>query len=507
MSYSSKFTGKQIEDILDDVANKAYIEQLSSETDRAIRAELELSNSVVSLTGTTDELSNAITLEQDRAISKEQLLENTINDVSTSITNNIVALDSKLSQEIAAEQVRAKAAEEVNATAISAEQNRAQAKEQALQQAIDTLNGTTDGSVHKAVADGISSVIASAPEDFDTLKEISDYIASDKTNAANINNQLSELNTKTTTIETDVNTIKSNYVSKQYFDESIGNIDVTGKYKSSIEDKTTQVQTAVGGISKGTTVSQLEGQTIDSIFDQMLFPTTYPTFTAPSASISLKNYSSIVEVGVAAPTASNFTTSFSKGQITLNGSKQNDRSGNLKESSSFIYLGGNTSNTTLPTTVSVGNTSYQYHAEYEAGPQPKDSKGNDYGSPLSAGSVNSSSVTVNGTYPWYASTSSATSSNPVVKQSLVSWNTTSGSMSTGNFEVQPSGTLPQVFKLPRQLNTLQMLNTVSGNMETTSKSAYTETTETITINGTSRTYYVYTYNGATRGSVTLKATF
>ena len=40
-------------------------------------------------------------------------------------------------------------------------------------------------------------------------------------------------------------------------------------------------------------------------------------------------------------------------------------------------------------------------------------------------------------------------------------------------------------------------------METTSKTAYTETTETITINGTSRTYYVYTYNGATRGSVTL----
>jgi hypothetical protein len=191
----------------------------------------------------------------------------------------------------------------------------------------------------------------------------------------------------------------------------------------------------------------------------------------------------------------------------LNGSKQNDRSGKLKEDSSFIYWGGNTSNTTLPTTVALGNTSYQYHAEHEEGPQPKDSKGNDYDSPLSAGSVNSSSVTVNGTYPWYASTSTATVSNPVVKQSLVSWNNTSGSMSTGNFEVQPSGTLPQVFKLPRQLDTLQMLNTVSGNMESTNKTAFTETTETIIINGTSRTYYVYTYNGATRGAVTLKATF
>jgi hypothetical protein len=52
-----------------------------------------------------------------------------------------------------------------------------------------------------------------------------------------------------------------------------------------------------------------------------------------------------------------------------------------------------------------------------------------------------------------------------------------------------------------------MLNTVTDKMETPNLSQYTETTETITMNGIDRTYYVYTYNGSARGSVTLKATF
>lgn len=52
--------------------------------------------------------------------------------------------------------------------------------------AITVLNGTGDGSVSKAVTDAINSVIASAPEDFDTLKEISDYIAAHKAEYAEL---------------------------------------------------------------------------------------------------------------------------------------------------------------------------------------------------------------------------------------------------------------------------------------------------------------------------------
>lgn len=56
--------------------------------------------------------------------------------------------------------------------------------------AIAVLNGTGEGSVDYKVAGAIAGVVASAPEDFDTLKEIADYIASDKTGATEINNKL-----------------------------------------------------------------------------------------------------------------------------------------------------------------------------------------------------------------------------------------------------------------------------------------------------------------------------
>lgn len=237
--------------------------------------------------------------------------------------------------------------------------------------------------------------------------------------------------------------------------------------------------------------------------EELQFPTVNPTFTAPSASMSLSSYAAVQEVGADAPSEDNFSTLFNAGQIILSGEKQNDRAGSLDTDKSFIYYGDNVSNVVLPTEVAEGNTSYKYRAVYAEGPQPVDSKGNNYATPLAAGYVDSSAVTVNGTWPWYASTANASAENPVVKQSLVSWSSILGAMSTGKFTVQPSGTLPQVFKLPRPLVALQMLNTISGQMDTIGTTDYTESTEVI--NG--RTYYVYTYDGAARGSVTLLAKF
>ena len=60
----------------------------------------------------------------------------------------------------------------------------------ANEDAIAVLNGTSEGSVDYKVASAIADVVASAPDDFDTLKEIADYIASDKTGATEINNKL-----------------------------------------------------------------------------------------------------------------------------------------------------------------------------------------------------------------------------------------------------------------------------------------------------------------------------
>lgn len=74
---------------------------------------------------------------------------------------------------------------------------------ESLQSAIDTLNSTStvEGSVDKKVADAIAIVVADAPESFDTLKEVADWIANDTTGAAAMQTDIATLKTKVATVE------------------------------------------------------------------------------------------------------------------------------------------------------------------------------------------------------------------------------------------------------------------------------------------------------------------
>ena len=58
--------------------------------------------------------------------------------------------------------------------------------------AIATLNGTGTGSVKKTVTDEIAKVVANAPADFDTLKEISDWIDTHEDSASAMNTAISK---------------------------------------------------------------------------------------------------------------------------------------------------------------------------------------------------------------------------------------------------------------------------------------------------------------------------
>lgn len=90
--------------------------------------------------------------------------------------------------------------------AISKEETDRKAAVAALQSLIDILNSDSnvDGSVSKTVADAIARVVAGAPEDLDTLKEIADYIASDKTGAAQMAAAISQLKTLTEAHTSDI---------------------------------------------------------------------------------------------------------------------------------------------------------------------------------------------------------------------------------------------------------------------------------------------------------------
>ena len=281
-------------------------------------------------------------------------------------------------------------------------------------------------------------------------------------------------------------------------------------YTSSIENKDLTMPNAVGGFAKGTKVSDLEGKSQNSMWDDLLFPTVNPTFTAPSASLSLKGYQSVVEAGVAGPNlTTNFTTGYNPGAIMLNGQKQANRGGALKAGESFIYVDGSEANRTTPEKIKLGDTTFNYKAAYEAGPQPKDNKGNNYSTPLGAGTVVSGAVKVNGTYPWYATTQNG----QLTKQALVAWNNSAGSMQTPEFTVvaHNGANVKQTFKVPRKATELQMYNSVSGKWEVISgfptAGGWAETHAEEDVNGTMVDYYTYTYSGEARASQKLKVKF
>ena len=187
-------------------------------------------------------------------------------------------------------------------------------------------------------------------------------------------------------------------------------------YTTDLPDSLVVPQT-IGGINKGTKVSDLEGSTISQMFDNLLFPEVQPTIQAPSATIHFKDtFSSngVYEVGTTAPIAANFNTSFNRGTCTVVGQADKNRAGNLDSGNSFIYYGGNTSTKTLPAKVTLGTMQYNYHAAYAQGDTLVTSKGNKASvtpNPLPAGSVNSSNLTIFGTYPYYCNGQSASSSS------------------------------------------------------------------------------------------------
>lgn len=93
--------------------------------------------------------------------------------------------------------------------------------------AIELLNKTdgTVGSVKKTVDDAIAAIVASAPEDFDTLKEISDWISGHASDASAMNSDIAELKRLTAGLGTTGDPAAAKTV-KQYVDDAIAGLSI-----------------------------------------------------------------------------------------------------------------------------------------------------------------------------------------------------------------------------------------------------------------------------------------
>lgn len=278
------------------------------------------------------------------------------------------------------------------------------------------------------------------------------------------------------------------------------------KYKSALSDDIATVED-LGGIPAGTTVGSLKVKSISQVLDDLIFPTVYPTFQAPTASLSLKSTSTtptlqeIGTTGASVPTAASFNTGFNQGKIMIAGVEKQKRSGALKSEESFIYINGSASNKTFPTEIPNGSITYKYRASYEAGPQPLDSKGNNYQSPLPAGTVDSAAVTVTGVYPYFTNKANVSA---FAKLPL----TTSTTLQDLLFVAE--GPSKHAFKLPAAytVTKVEMLNTLSGKYEDFGVSKWTKTTENIEVQGKQVSYAVYTRNDSGfNGEATFKIVF
>ena len=120
--------------------------------------------------------------------------------------------------------------------------------------AIVTLNGTGEGSVSKQVADAVASIVADAPEAYDTLKEISDWISSHASDASAMNSQINTNKTDIANLTALVGTLPETATSNTvvgYIGEAIAALKI-GDYAKAA-DLTAAVErigTAEGKITK-----------------------------------------------------------------------------------------------------------------------------------------------------------------------------------------------------------------------------------------------------------------
>lgn len=216
-------------------------------------------------------------------------------------------------------------------------------------------------------------------------------------------------------------------------------------YKSSITNKETTTNPSFNEI-EGKKLAELEGKTMSDIFDMLFFTAVYPTFVAPSVTISSTwGASGLFKlVDGVAPALDTFSYVFNRGAINIdiNGTvtKQADRAG---AETTAIYTADGSGN--FPSTLTWGTHTYKVVVNYAQGAQPLDSKGNPYSTALPAGSVSANFMIYVGLY-YMAGVGAQISNKQIVVDSTTSLE--------NNFDSETSGRY--TWHIPKQKTATKM---------------------------------------------------
>lgn len=119
--------------------------------------------------------------------------------------------------------------------------------------AIETLNGTGVGSVDKKVADAVASIVNGAPESYDTLKEISDWITTHVDSASTMNSQIQTNKTDIANLVKLVGALPEGTDKKtivEYIDSKIGGVDFSAEIASAKSEAISEANKYADGLAK-----------------------------------------------------------------------------------------------------------------------------------------------------------------------------------------------------------------------------------------------------------------
>jgi hypothetical protein len=183
--------------------------------------------------------------------------------------------------------------------------------------------------------------------------------------------------------------------------------DVIPTYNSALDSTIAMTQT-IGGLSAGTTVADLDGDTISSVLDSLLFPTAPPTFSQPF--VTLTGTSGLKVVG----SENTFTlvTTANKGTLSNpSGPLAGDVTAASISGPQGITLGVSSPNNIDDLSISnytavLGTNAWTLTATFAIGPMPLDSTNSQYPSAQFPGTPDKTSgVSFEGVYPYFLGTS------------------------------------------------------------------------------------------------------
>ena len=192
---------------------------INAEVDRAKAAEKANSDAIAAI---NNETTGILAQAKSYADGKDAAIQSA-KDAADAAQSDVDALEAKVGVVPEDKTVVQMISEAI--TAATYDDTAVKASIKANTDAITVLNGNGEGSVSKQVADAVASIVADAPEAYDTLKEISDWISSHADDAAAMNSQINTNKTDIASLKALVGTLPEGAASTtivEYIAEAIG---------------------------------------------------------------------------------------------------------------------------------------------------------------------------------------------------------------------------------------------------------------------------------------------